>query len=333
MTPKATFRNTLQLKNNDRRVFLPFLYGLAAKVTQLSLKEMAYDPTYYAHSLEASHKLFQLDALVNCYDSSIEAESCGCGITWNGNLGSPNLVGEIGEIRNLTSEKFLTSGRIPIVLEATKRLVISLGRETAIVAVVSGPCTLARTLQQHCALFEDSLMAEHVSHVGTLITGLARALSELKVDALFFREDVIGETLWEEIEPYRAIYCSIYRTLFNIVKFYNASPVLVVRDLPLDSLKALCEVLKPGGVVALGQHFRRPDLPSLKGLSDSLRVSFGLPLPIESEGEEVLRVQLENTESFLRECGPNGFFYTTDGEVCSDVPFETMHDLMKIVRI
>jgi hypothetical protein len=37
-------------------------------------------------------------------------------------------------------------------------------------------------------------------------------------------------------------------------------------------------------------------------------------------------------ESFLRGCGPNGFFYTTDGEVRSDVSFETMHDLMKTVK-
>jgi len=332
MTPKDAFRNTLQLKNSDKRVFVPFLYSLAAKVTQLSLKEMVYDPSYYAHSLEASHKLFQLDVIVNCYDSSIEAESCGCRVIWNGDFGGPNLVGEIGEIGSLTPEQFLDSGRIPIVLETTKRLAVSLGREAAIVAVVSGPCALATTLQQHCALFEAALVKEHIAQVGTLIARLARALSELKVDSVFFREDMIGEGIWREIKPHRDTYCSIYRTLFNIVRFYNAYPVLVVKNIDLDELKTLCEVLKPSGVVVLGKRFSRSDLQSLKGLSDSLRISLGLPLSIELDGEKGWGEQFEMMESFLRECGPNGFFYTTDGEVRSDIPFETVHDLMKIVR-
>ncbi len=332
MTPRAAFRNTLQLKNAGKRVFVPFLYGLAAKVTQVPLKEMVYDPAYYAHSLEASHKLFQLDAIVSCYDASVEAESCGCRVIWNGDFGGPSLVGEIGEIRNLTPEKFLDSGRIPVVLETTKRLAISLGRETAIVAAVSGPCSLARTLQQHCALFEETLMQQHISLVGTLITKLVRALSELKIDSVFFREDMTGGGIWEEIEPYRDSYGSIYRTLFNIVKFYNAYPVLVVKDVDLDALTRLCEALKPSGVVVLGKRFSELDLLSLKQLSDSLRVALGLPLPVGLDGEKALGEQFEMMESFLRGCGPNGFFYTTDGEVFSDVPFETVHDLLKIVR-
>jgi uncharacterized protein (UPF0216 family) len=332
MTPKDAFRNTLKLRNTDKRVFVPFLYGLAAKVTQLPLKEIVYDPSYYAHSLEATHKLFQLDVIVNCYDPSIEAESCGCRVIWNGDFGGPNLVGEISEIRNLTPEEFLNSGRIPIVLETTKRLAISLGREAAIVAVVSGPCALATTLQQHCALFEAARVKEHISQVGTLIARLVRALSELKVDSIFFREDLIGEGIWGEIEPHQDTYCSIYRTLFNIVKFYNAYPVLVVKNIDLDELKTLCELLKPSGVVVLGKRFNRSDLQSLKELSDSLKISLGLPLSIELDGEKELGEQFEMMESFLRECGPTGFFYTTDGEVRSDIPFETMHDLVRIVR-
>jgi hypothetical protein len=253
-------------------------------------------------------------------------------VVWNGDLGGPDLVGEIRELRSLTPEEFLQSGRIPIVLEATKRLVISLGRETAIVAVVSGPCTLARTLQQHCALFEDALMQEHISLVGALLTRLVRALSELKVDSVFFREDAIGGRIWEEMDPYREVYCSVYRTLFNIVKFYNAYPVLVVKGLDLDALKTLCEALKPSGAVVLGKRWGESDLEGLKGLSDSLRISLGLPVAVGLDDEEGCRQQFEMTESFLKGCGPNGFFYTTDGEVRPDVPFEIMHNLMKIVR-
>jgi hypothetical protein len=100
----------------------------------------------------------------------------------------------------------------------------------------------------------------------------------------------------------------------------------------LDALKRLCEVFKPSGAVVLGKRFSESDLPSLKRLSDSLRVSLGLPLPVGLDGEKALGEQFEMMESFLRGCGPNGFFYTTDGEVRSDVPFETVHDLLKIVR-
>jgi hypothetical protein len=241
-------------------------------------------------------------------------------------------VGEISDIRSLKPEEFLASGRIPVILETTKRLVISLGREAAMVGVVSGPCALARTLQSHSPLFEDARTQEHISLVGTLITKLVRALSELKVDSVFFREDTIGERIWEEIESYRDLYTATYRTLFNIVRFYNAYPVLVVRDIHLEKFQRLCEVLKPSGAVILGKGLGKNDLEFLKGLSDSLRVSLGLPLPLEWDDKERLGEQFGMMESFFRGCGPNGFFYASDGEIPSDVPFENVHNLLRVVR-
>jgi len=64
--------------NSERPVFIPFVYGLAAKLEQIPLAEITSDASYYAHSLEDACELFKYDGIVNNFDSTIEAELCGC---------------------------------------------------------------------------------------------------------------------------------------------------------------------------------------------------------------------------------------------------------------
>jgi SAM-dependent methyltransferase len=331
MTPKTAFRNTLQLRDTSRTVFVPFAYSLAARVAQLPLKEMGWNPTYYAHSLESCYNLFRHDAVVNCFDSSVEAESFGCEVIWEANFEMPKLV-QGSELQNLAPEDFIRSGRIPILLEATNRLVISLGRETGIVAAMTGPCSFVRTLQQYFEQFTNKSIQESLTVAGKLLTKFVRCLCELRIDAIFFREDTLGKDFWNDLQPFKKSYSSVYRTLFNIVRFYNSFCVIILKDIEAEFIEELCRFLRPNGLIVIGKRFNEAELMYLKQLSESLGVSFGLPIPIGLENENELWEQVDVMESFLMKFHPRGFFYTSDGEIPHDLPLETLYNLIKRIR-
>jgi uroporphyrinogen-III decarboxylase len=186
MNSKVAFRNTLKLTNTDRPVFVPFVYGLAAKISQLPLQEMVSDATYYTHSLEEAYKLFRYDGIVNSYDCTLEAETFGCELEWSGDYVAPRTTGcNKVELREVNPEE---SSRIPILLETTKRVVMSQGKEAAVIAVLTGPCSLVKTITGD----EEGENIENViSLAGKLLTKITRSLCELKIDAVFFREDLL----------------------------------------------------------------------------------------------------------------------------------------------
>jgi hypothetical protein len=327
MNVKATLKNTLQGRNEGQLLFVPFVYGLAAKIANISLREMVWDPTYYSYSLEEAYKLFRYDAIINTFDPSIEAESCGCEVEWQGKFESP-VISKGCDLFKLGPDDFMKNKRIPILIEVSKRLVMSLGRETAILGVLTGPCSLMKSLQGQRVDSEKDQIQDAISLVGSFLTRFVRNLCELRMDALFFREDLLRKNFWEELLLYKELYKTVYATLFNIIRAYNSYPILIVNDLSLEAIKDLHALLKPSGVILCGKRLDEGRLNYLKDLSGSLKMAFGLPLPVGGGSQDDLWDQLALIKSFVTKHRPKGFFYTTDGEIPYDVSLEIVHDLM-----
>jgi hypothetical protein len=327
MNPKVAFRNTLKLANADRPVFVPFVYGLAAKISQLPLEEMVSDASYYTHSLEEAYKLFMYDGIVNNFDCTLEAETFGCELEWSGDYVAPRTTGcSQLELREVNPEE---SSRIPILLETTKRVVMSQGKEAAVIGVLTGPCSLVKTITGDGEGEKSRDIEEVISLAGSLLTKLTRSLCELKIDALFFREDLLGTEYPAELLSRKA-YAAVYATLFNLIKYYNCYPVLTVKDIKFDFLIDLQSMLGPSGVSLLGKRLSDDDLAHLQKLSNSLKVSFGLPLPMGNQSE--LLEQFTTISNFMSKNNSPGFFYVSDGEVPYDMPLEIIHDLIAKIR-
>ena len=324
MNSKVAFRNTLRLMNVGRPVFVPFVYGLAAKIGQIPLREMVSDATYYTHSLEETYKLFKYDGIVNNFDSTLEAETFGGELEWSGDYVAPRISG-FGklQLQEVNPEK---SSRIPILLETTKRIVMSQGKEIAVIGVLVGPCSLAKTITSAEVQEKGHDIGNVISLVGSLLTNLTRSLCELRIDAVFFREDLLGAGYRGELLSPNKPYAAVYATLFNITKYYNCSPVLIVKEMELDLIAELQNTLGLSGLILLGKKASDGDLVYLKNLSDSLRMSFGLPLPMGNQTE--LWEQFTIISHFVSKHRPPGFFYVSDGEIPYDMPLETIHDLI-----
>ena len=331
MNGKLAFRNTLQGKNDGRLPFVPFIYGLAARTANVSLREMVGDASYYTNALEGLYRLLGHDVIVGNFDTTLEGESFGCEVEWPGEYGAPSLTRGIGSFV-LRPEDFMSRGRIPIVMEVTKRLTLSLGRDVAVACAITGPCSCLENMETLLGDIYKGNKGEAIKLLGSFITKLVKSLCELKIDALFFREDPLGRQFVEELFQNKEAYKALYGTLFNIVRAFNAFPVIVAKHLPLEAIKDVHGLLRPGSIVLLGDRLGNSDLGFIKDIANSLKLSFGVPLPIRTDTQEELWNQLSAMESFVSKYRPKNLFYTSDGEIPHNIPMEILHTLMDRLR-
>jgi hypothetical protein len=331
MNGRLAFRNTLQGRNDGRPPFVPFIYGLAARTANVSLRDMVVDASYYTNALEGVYGLLRHDVIVGNFDTTLESESFGCEVEWPGEYGAPIVV-KGGGLSGLQPEDFMGRGRIPVVMEVIKRLTLSLGRDVAVACALTGPCSFLENMQMLPGDIHTGNKGEAIKLLGSFFIKLVRSLCELKIDALFFREDPLGRQFAEELFRNKEAYKALYGTLFNIVRAFNAFPVVVTKHLPLKTIKDVHGLLRPGSIVLLGDKLGDNDLGIIKDMANSLKLSFGVPLPIGTGTQEELWNQLSAMESFVSKYRPKNLFYTSDGEIPHDIAMEILHTLMDRLR-
>jgi hypothetical protein len=108
--------------------------------------------------------------------------------------------------------------------------------------------------------------------------------------------------------------------------------VVVTKHLPQKAIKDVHSLLRPGSIVLLGDRFEDNDLSFIHEMANSLKLSFGIPLPIGTGTQEELWDQLSVMESFVSKYRPKNLFYTSDGEIPHDIPMEILHTLMSRLR-
>jgi hypothetical protein len=106
----------------------------------------------------------------------------------------------------------------------------------------------------------------------------------------------------------------------------------VTKHLPLNTIKDVHSLLRPSSIVLLGDKFGESDLGFIKDTANSLKLSFGVPLPIGTGTQEELWNQLSAMESFVSKYRPKNLFYTSDGEIPHDIPMEILHTLMNRLK-
>jgi hypothetical protein len=289
---------------------------------------MVSDPTIYTNVLEGAFKLLNQDAIITSFDPTLEAEIFGCQVEWQDDYDLPTVSGWTD--CEFSGVSLKNSGRLPLLLEATKRLIQTRGRDVAIVGTMTGPCSLARNVGDNASPDREYPFYEIVALVGGQLTKYTRDLGEVKVDAIIIREDLLGGKYYEEFLAHEKAYTAAYTTLFNLTRFYNLAGLLMVKSGKLEDLAVIVQKLSPGGLILTGQELDESGLSFLKNLSNSQKMSIGLPLPLADPDGAVDRLQVY--EDFISNNKPGGFFYTSDGEVPPDISLENLYDIVGRIK-
>jgi uroporphyrinogen-III decarboxylase len=303
--------------------FIPFLASAAAGYMQVPVQRMYSDPTTLANSLQACQRLFRHDGVVVLYDTTLEAEACGCSIEWPEGrppaIASP-IGGSATDLAALDSSGIESRGRVPVVLEAARRLKDTIGRDVALLGAVTGPTTFARHLTGRSW---DTIPGESTEALVRLwekiALALARAYGEMLLDAVVVIDHGLGSSGPDSAPVIR----DTVKTLSNLARFYDVPVIIHAGAVDERALSHLSELDVEGFSVAYQpDQAPRPE--------SSLRV-LGLGVAaaaLTGSSEDAARSVREMAS---RDNGPC-FFVTSEAEVPPETPAANLHSIVQALQ-
>ncbi|MDO4559652.1 MAG: uroporphyrinogen decarboxylase family protein [bacterium] len=145
---KELVLGALRFEEVERIPWVPFTGVHVARLIDMDAESFLKNSEAIVRGVVTAAKRYRADGVCSVFDLQAEAEVLGCELKW-ARKNPPAVVGHILEDgRDIASlpEFTKTKGRIPLCLEATRRIVAEIGDTTAVFALVCGPFTLAMHL-------------------------------------------------------------------------------------------------------------------------------------------------------------------------------------------
>jgi uroporphyrinogen-III decarboxylase len=301
----------------------------AARFMQVPVKQMFSDPTTLAESLQSCQKLFKYDGIAILLDTTLEAEACGCQLSWEEGE-PPKVVSHIWadgkDPESLDVSAIERQGRIPVVLEVAKRLTQTMGREVAMLGVITGPLTLSRHLMGEAFNY----LADNDSHAfmkmmdlsGKIASKLTKAFGELNFDAVILADERFSSLYpvhYPKIQP-------TLKTLRNLAKFYDIPLIILTRRVPPvpdDRFSAFLQFKADG--FSLSNPISDLEIQSLPG-----GMLLGRCIP-----KSILLGSAEGIEKYVSELldksNNSRFFVASDWEIPPATPALNIHKVMQVL--
>jgi uroporphyrinogen decarboxylase len=331
MNSKDLIQCLFQNKELPQVPFIPLVWSLAAKVKQVTVKEMAADPGLMANALSDAQKLFGYDGILTTFDPSLEAEALGCSVEWTSENQPPNIVSSpLREGRSLAdlNADFLNKGRLPAVLESAKRLNMVRGKEVAVIGVVTGPGMLGSHLlgESFWPELEKGLpeAKKTLNFTKKCCQDLIKAYCDVGINTVMVVEEMPGKPN-ESIGRQMKAAC---RSMWNILRYFQGSSILLAHGCTEDNLELLCN-LGADGVIVGGAS----EAISMGDLAGKTNLCFGGVVPTqEMLSSDAVAVRTKAGD-ILRNCAVNrGFFLTTEWELPYDTFPQIFHEVISVVR-
>ncbi len=326
---KELVRGLFQLKDIPRVPFIPWVCSFAAQLEQVPVKAMLSEAGALSRGLINAQKLFGYDAIVNIFDPSLEAEACGCKVDWSEDGALPRVVshplGDGAAIEDLDISNIENQGRLPVVIETTKRLNIIKGKDLAIIGLITGPLTLAGHLRGGNLITELNQDSEEAMKVVTLAGSiglkLCRLYCELGVDVIVIAEEMVGQLHPGRVQAALAP----LRSIWNVAGFYNVHTLILSSGCTGDHLEPVLG-LQADGLALSGEigdnQLRDASVKHNKCYSGSITESALCGSSSETG---------EFTRGLLSRRG-KGFFLSTEWEVPFGTSVKNMHEVMGVIR-
>jgi uroporphyrinogen decarboxylase len=288
---------------------------------------MLTDPAHLTRALQNAQKLYNYDVIICPFDSTLEAEACGCQLIWKNDYHSPSFS------RHLSSEVDLDSidisdldkkGRMPVVLEALRRVKIVSGKNVGIAAVVTGPVALAVRLGN---LFiskdfeqNNQILEKFLRFAAGVSLKVCKAFCEMQPDIIFIAEEHLNGVPLQLF----SFLTSFLAPLVNMCAFYNVHPILITK-IEEDEKMNILQRLNLDGVVL---EFVEDNTRLLRNSAKNLIFGIGIPHAILVKPETEIIQFLENN---LTRGTDKRVFLTTEWEVPMESKPENIHKLVRCI--
>ena len=182
-TGRDLITRTLRGEAVERVPWVPFVGCHAASLLGMAADEFLRSADAVVEGQRLAAELYRADGIPVMFDLQIEAEALGCPLVWAKD-NPPAVSGHICAGKSLDElvVPSLDQGRIPMSLEATRRLRKDLPN-TALYGLITGPFTLAMHLAGAELFVKMFDSAEYVRDLLSFCCDVAKRMSEAYVEA------------------------------------------------------------------------------------------------------------------------------------------------------
>src|SRR6266581_6658325 len=225
MVPIPIVKALIQGQPPARRLFVPLIFTLAARLENILLPNFVSNPTKIANNLVALYQRLRPDGVTCYFDLFIVAEALGCRLDWSTSYPTferPTRETALKMVRQVPSE-VKQHGRLPVALDVAHRLQGTLRNGPALVVGLPGPLRIAQQLFGQDILQEfaeeEDVALESFESLVEITLSVAQAFCLAGTHLLYFDElDVPTEFMpdWE----------TAMVALWKTVRFHGALPLL-----------------------------------------------------------------------------------------------------------
>jgi len=183
---KDLILKALRHEKTDSIPWVPFAGVHAGSLKGYTADEMLTSADMIVDSIIEVNKLYMPDGLPVMFDLQVEAEILGCDLMW-AKKNPPSVTSHpLAEEKTLPCVCLLPtpeSGRMPIILDAMKRIKAEIGDDIALYGLICGPFTLASHLRGS-SIFRDMMKdKDYVKELMDFCGQVAVKMSEMYIEA------------------------------------------------------------------------------------------------------------------------------------------------------
>jgi uroporphyrinogen-III decarboxylase len=304
-------KSLLQGNPQPRPLIVPIVFALGAKIENLSFRAYLDNPTKISNALRQIRTQLRTDG-VSCYfDPLLEAEALGgapewdeanqtCKIRWP----EPAQKGDLPTHLH-SPEEAANSSRVRAAVEVIRRLNSLVRDEPLLMAGVSGPFTLAARLAgiDLGAMRQEQEPSESALEVAAAaITKIASAFVDAGANLIFIQERTLPFLSSHKCQNW----ASLLTPLFNIVRFYEALPVLHIsgESATAENVEVMLQQPWDAVLCSASEEF----IARARGRDENLM--FGCSVPLEA-----LEASESSAARSLELSGIKPTLVTTEGDV------------------
>lgn len=244
MTGKEILLNALQCKPTPRTPWVPFVGVHGGALIGKDATEFLNSTDAIVEGLKIAKDKYKADGIPVAFDLQLEAEILGCRLAWAKETPPSVASHPLGEDYDVDSlpEFSVDKGRLPVVLEAVRRLSKEFNNETALYGVLTGPLTLALHLRGDDVLLDMYDEEEDALDLFDYCTDIAIKVAEAYIDA---GADVIAvvDPMVSQIGPdhFKDHIAPRLDRIFEAVRAKKAYSSLFVCGNATRNIEAMCD--------------------------------------------------------------------------------------------
>lgn len=184
MNGKELLFKALKNEETPRPAWVPFVGVHGAQLLGVTAPEYLRSADLIVEGQSRAAREYQADGVPVVFDLQVEAEVLGCDLDWPGD-GPPSVIShplELDPDLGGLPEFDTGGGRLPVVLEATRRLRDAIGDDAALYGLITGPFTLALHLRGNMIFLDMYDDPERVNALLDYCADIASRMAKLYVE-------------------------------------------------------------------------------------------------------------------------------------------------------